>query len=252
MYINTNQFNLFLLSKDLSSNYTIEMMSSEWCRNTIISTMLIFFFLFVVRYLTKQQNKTISIFMGLVLLLTSIISPLRTYISGNFSLAIDLPLHLCGISALICGFIPFLKSKQLLFDFVFYTGIIGGFMGILTPQMSDYDGSFYVYFVFYIRHIFIFTMPIFMLQNLSLRPRKQSMLNTFLILNILLAFIMPFNFYIGGNYMYLAEPPQVKNPLVIGPWPYYIIGFEVFVVLLLVLLYGLTKISFKKRVQQAV
>ena len=63
---------------------------------------------------------------------------------------------------------------------------------------------------------------------------------------------MPFNFYIGGNYMYLAQPPQVENPLVIGPWPYYIIGFEVFVVLLLVLLYSLSKISLKKRVQQAV
>tara|TARA_B100001093_G_scaffold352872_1_gene337358 strand:+ start:5029 stop:5715 length:687 start_codon:yes stop_codon:yes gene_type:complete len=228
------------------------MMSSEWYRNTLISTVLILAFLFGVRFLTKQQNKTISIFMGVVILLTSIISPLRTYISGHFSLAADLPFHLCGISALICAVIPFLKNKQPLFDFVFYTGIIGGFMGILTPQMSDYDGSFYVYFVFYIRHIFIFTMPIFMLQNLNLRPRKQSMLKTFLILNILLAFIMPFNFYIGGNYMYLAQPPQVENPLVIGPWPYYIIGFEVFVVLLLVLLYSLSKISLKKRVQQAV
>ena len=162
------------------------------------------------------------------------------------------PAYICFLSLHAHVHIFLLKNKQPLFDFVFYTGIIGGFMGILTPQMSDYDGSFYVYFVFYIRHIFIFTMPIFMLQNLNLRPRKQSMLKTFLILNILLAFIMPFNFYIGGNYMYLAQPPQVENPLVIGPWPYYIIGFEVFVVLLLVLLYSLSKISLKKRVQQAV
>ena len=227
-------------------------MSSEWYRNTLISTVLILAFLFGVRFLSKQQNKKISIFMAVVLFLTSVISPLRTYILGNFSLAVDLPLHLCGISALLFSVIPFLKNKQPLYDFVFYTGIIGGFMGILTPQMSDYDGSFYVYFIFYTRHIFIFTMPIFMLQNLNLKPRKQSMLKTFLILNILLAFIMPFNFYIGGNYMYLAHPPQVENPLVIGPWPYYIIGFEVFVVVLLVLLYSLSKITLKKGAQQAI
>ena len=52
--------------------------------------------------------------------------------------------------------------------------------------------------------------------------------------------------------MYLARPPQVDNPLVVGEWPYYVIWFEVFVVLLLILLYNLTKISFKKRVEQAV
>jgi hypothetical integral membrane protein (TIGR02206 family) len=184
--------------------------------------------------------------MGIALFMSSIISPLRTYFVGNFSIAVDLPFHLCGISAFICSVVPFLKNKQRLFDFVFYTGIIGGIMGILTPQMSDYDGSFYVYFVFYMRHILIFTMPIYMLRNLGLSLTKKSMVRTFVILNLLLAFIMPFNFIVGGNYMYLAEPPQVNNPLIIGEWPYYVIWFEVFVVLLLLLLYYLSKISFRK------
>ena len=50
--------------------------------------------------------------MAVVLFLTSIVSPMRTYIMGNFSLAVDLPFHLCGISALICAVIPFLKSPE--------------------------------------------------------------------------------------------------------------------------------------------
>jgi len=37
---------------------------------------------------------------------------------------------------LFVPYYPFLKNKQGLFDFVFYTGIIGGIMGILTPQMN--------------------------------------------------------------------------------------------------------------------
>ena len=104
-------------------------------------------------------------------------------------------------------------------------------MGILTPQMSDYDGSFYVYFVFYMRHILIFTMPIYMLRNLGLSLTKKSMVRTFIILNILLAFIMPFNFIIGGNYMYLMEPPIVDNPLIIQSesFPYmHVVFFQVF------------------------
>ena len=221
-------------------------MSEEWIRNTFFSTVIILVLLVGSSFLKKQYNIYITYIMGITLFMSSIISPLRTYFAGNFSIAVDLPFHLCGISAFICSIMPFLKKKQRLFDFVFYTGIIGGIMGILTPQMSDYDGSFYVYFVFYMRHVLIFTMPIYMLRNLGLSLTKKSIVRTFVILNLLLAFIMPFNFIVGGNYMYLAEPPQVNNPLIIGEWPYYVIWFEVFVILLLLLLYYLSKISFRK------
>ena len=236
---------MFILSDTKAITYTIEILSEEWVRNTIVSFLIIFSILALARFSTKQQNIYFTYFMGVVIFLSSIISPMRTYISGNFSIALDLPFHLCGISALICSVIPFVKKKQGLFDFVFYTGIIGGIMGILTPQMTDYDGSFYVYFVFYVRHIIIFTMPIFLLQNLNLKLSKKSMIKTFLILNLMLVFIMPFNFYTGGNYMYLAEPPQVNNPLVIGQWPIYILWFEVFVIIFLIILYNLSRISLK-------
>ncbi len=237
---------MYILSNITNTNHIVEVMSEEWIRNTFFSAVIIFVLLVGSSYLKKQVNIYITYIMGIALFVSSITSPLRTYLAGNFSIAVDLPFHLCGISAFICSVMPFLKNKQRLFDFVFYTGIIGGIMGILTPQMSDYDGSFYVYFVFYMRHILIFTMPIYMLRNLGLSLTKKSMVRTFVILNILLAFIMPFNFIVGGNYMYLAEPPQVNNPLIIGEWPYYVIWFEVFVILLLLLLYYLSKISFRK------
>lgn len=237
---------MYILSNITNTNHIVEVMSEEWIRNTFFSAVIILVLLVGSSYLKKQVNIYITYIMGIALFVSSITSPLRTYLAGNFSIAVDLPFHLCGISAFICSVMPFLKNKQRLFDFVFYTGIIGGIMGILTPQMSDYDGSFYVYFVFYMRHILIFTMPIYMLRNLGLSLTKKSMVRTFVILNILLAFIMPFNFIVGGNYMYLAEPPQVNNPLIIGEWPYYVIWFEVFVILLLLLLYYLSKISFRK------
>ena len=110
-------------------------MSAEWIRNTAISIAIIVVFLLSARRLTPKQKTVVLNSMGVVLFLTCIYNPLHTYMSGNFSLAVDLPLHLCGISAFICSIIPFVKNKQGLFDFVFYTGIIGGVMGILTPQM---------------------------------------------------------------------------------------------------------------------
>ena len=83
-----------------------------------------------------------------------------------------------------------------------------------------------------------------MLQNLNIRPSKYSVLTSFIIINVLLVFIMPLNFYLGSNYMYLAEPPQANNPLIIGVWPYYLLWFEVFIVVLMFIFYKLSILRF--------
>ena len=223
-------------------NYIIQFMSDEWVRNNLIALFSIITLLVIGRFLNKKQNTSVLYAMGGILIFSSIFNPLRSVVLGDWSTATDLPLHLCGISGIICAILPFLKHKQTLFDFVFFTGIIGGVMSMLTPQMNSYDGSQFVYVEYYIRHTIILVMPIYLLQNYGMELSKKSIKTTFINLNILLVIIMPFNFYVGGNYMYLAEPPQVKNPLVIGEWPYYVLWFEVFMVLLLLVLYYTSKI----------
>mgnify|MGYP005730544611 FL=1 len=70
---------------------------------------------------------------------------------------------------------------------------------------------------------------------------KLSWLKSFIALNILLVFLMPLDFYIDANYMYLKEPPAVNHPLVSGKWPYYLINLEFVVVILLYFTYSLFK-----------
>ena len=221
-------------------------MTEEWVRNNLIALISMLSVLVVGRFLNKKQNTYVLYAMGLILVFSSIYSPLRSYSIGDWNTATDLPLHLCGISGLICAILPFLKRKQILFDFVFYTGIIGGIMSMLTPQMNSYDGSQFAYLEYYVRHSIILVMPIYLLQNYGMELTKKSMMRTFITLNVLLAIIMPFNFYVGGNYMYLAEPPQVENPLVIGEWPYYVLWFEVFMIVLLLVLFYSSKIRLRQ------
>ena len=221
-------------------------MTEEWVRNNLIALISMLSVLALGRFLNKKQNTDVLYAMGLILVFSSIYSPLRSYLMGDWNTATDLPLHLCGISGLICAILPFLKRKQVLFDFVFYTGIIGGIMSMLTPQMNSYDGSQFAYLEYYVRHSIILVMPIYLLQNYGMELTKKSMIRTFIALNVLLAIIMPFNFYVGGNYMYLAEPPQVKNPLVIGEWPYYVLWFEVFMIVLLLVLFYSSKIRLRQ------
>jgi len=235
---------LILLTDQTFPNYIIKFMSEEWIVNNIAVLVVIVFILGLGRFLSSQNNIRVTYLMGVILFFTSVITPLRTAINGHWNVVTDLPFHLCGISGLICSFLPFLKRKQPLFDFVFYTGVIGGIMSVLTPQMNGYDGSDFAYLEYYVRHVLIFLLPLYMLQNLNIRPSKYSVLTSFIIINVLLIFIMPLNFYLGSNYMYLAEPPQVENPLVIGEWPYYLLWFEVFIVVLMTIFYKLSTLRF--------
>ena len=60
---------------------------------------------------------------------------------------------------------------------------------------------------------------------------NYSWLRVVLYLNIVLMMVMPLNFQINSNYMYLAYPPNVNNPLIIGEWPYYVIYWEFIIVI---------------------
>ena len=52
---------------------------------------------------------------------------------------------------------------------------------------------------------------------------------------------MPINFLIGSNYMYVNEPPQVDNPLVIGDWPYYIFLWEILLLIIAYMVYSISR-----------
>tara|TARA_B100000497_G_C7681871_1_gene412616 strand:+ start:179 stop:856 length:678 start_codon:yes stop_codon:yes gene_type:complete len=218
-------------------------MSDEWILNNSLVLLFIILFLVLGYFLSTKNNIRITYLMGVILFCSSVLTPLRTAVNGQWNIVTDLPLHLCGISGLICSFLPFIKRKQFLFDFVFYSGIIGGIMSVLTPQMNGFDGSCFSYLEYYVRHVLILLLPLFMFRNLGIQPSKYSTLRSFLILNILMVIIMPLNFYLGSNYMYLAEPPQVNNPLVIGVWPYYLLWFELFILGLMAAFYGLTRLK---------
>ena len=231
------------LANQTFPNYIIDFMSSEWILNNIIVVAVVVLFLIIGRKLSTQNNTRVTYLMGVILFFSSVITPLRTALNGDWNMATDLPFHLCGISGLICSFLPFIKRKQFLFDFVFYSGIIGGIMSFLTPQMNGYDGSHFAYLEYYVRHVLILLLPLYMFKYLNIQPSRYSSLKSFLILNILMIIIMPLNFYLGSNYMYLAEPPQVDNPLVIGVWPYYLLWFEVFILGLMAAFYGLSTLK---------
>jgi len=221
--------------------YVIEFMTDEWKTWTLFSLVFISVPLILARFLNSRQKVQVTYLIGAIMILDFITENGGYIMSGTWDIQYNLPIQLCGISSLICCVLPFIKKKDKLFQFVYYTGIIGGIMAILTPQMNYFDGSLRYYLNFYVSHSLIIVLPIFMFLHLDLKLPKFSWFKIWIHLNILMAIIMPINFLLDSNYMYVNAPPEVSNPLVIGEWPYYLLIWEPLVMIIAYLIYAISR-----------
>lgn len=221
----------------MPENYVIEFFSSEWIRNTSFAVLVILLYILIGKFLKTNDKLKFAKIISIILIITTITGHSRNIINGYWNISENLPLQLCGISNLIGCFILFLPKNKTLFEFFYYAGIIGAIQAFLTPQINNFDGTNYEYIEYYISHGGILLLPIYMFNNLGYKLRKFSWLKVLIYLNILLIFIMPLNFKINSNYMYLAYPPNVDNPLIIGEWPYYIMYWEIIIVIFTYTLY---------------
>ena len=222
-------------------NYAIPFMSKDWI---VANTLSLIYFISImgIGKILSKKNRIIFIKYFVYLFITSyVIYHYLHVIGGTWSIDKRLPFHLCGFSSVITCFILFIKKKQLWFDFLFYAGILGGLNALITPLIDNYTGTNFFYVEYFYSHTSIIILPLYMYYYMDMDLSKLSWLKSFIALNILLVFLMPLDFYIDANYMYLKEPPAVNHPLVSGKWPYYLINLEFVVVILLYFTYSLFK-----------
>ena len=212
--------------------YIIDLISFEGIRNLLVTTLFILVFLILGRFINNNQKYLLVKTVSLVTIFFTITNHVIDLNNGNWEIQEDLPLHLCSVSNLIVCFIFFIPKNQKLFEFLFYCGFWGGLMAILTAQINDYDGSYFKYIQYYQSHGTIIMIPLFMFLHLDYKLSKFSWLKVLITLNIIMLIIMPLNFIIESNYMYLSEAPNIKNPLVFGEWPFYILNWEFFILIL--------------------
>ena len=162
--------------------------------------------------------------------------------TGDWSIYNNIPLHLCGLSSILCILIMF-KYNQKMFNFLALIGIPSAIHSIITPQwMNSYEGHDFRFYEFFVSHGAILFVPLFLMFVLGYRVSKNSALTVFaqcVIFSIFsgaVNFILNFDwsnfkypvdavgeFIHNANYLYLCEAPDNGNPLIMtNEWPYYI------------------------------
>ena len=227
----------------MDTTIVIDFLSNDWIKNMTFTVFFMLCYFFIGFKIKDKHIKTFMKISSLLVLFMTLSNHIILLINDSWTLKSNLPVHLCSVSALICCFIGFTKKNQLLFEFLFYAGIIGGLLSILTPQITLYNEYYFFYIMFYFKHATIIVIPIFMRYGLNMKLTKFSWLKVFGLVNLLLLFVLPINALIDSNYLYVSRPPMVNNPLIIEDLnkvfgiPTYVFYWEIILIVLVILFY---------------
>ena len=189
--------------------------------------------------LARRNEKTaqrIRFGCGLFLLVNELIWLGYTLWRGWISFPDYLPLHLSNLIVAVTVFAAF-TLRPLLVEFAYYTGVAGGAVAVLTPDLEALDLSVEVVHFFLAHGGVLVTMLYIATAGLA-RPGPRSVWRAFAMLNAYAVLVALFNIAFGTNYMYLREKPEVPTLLdLFGPWPVYILVAETFALGIFGLLY---------------
>ena len=224
----------------MSSPTIIEPLSSTWWIGMSLSILVSFGIIQIAIRIPPDRRKILMMIMGITLISIELMQQFYLNHLGLWSLKTSLPIHLCGISGILAGIMMF-RSSHYGFEFLALIGSPGALHALLTPQLNHGTIPFLI-FKYYVSHAGIILVPLFLAVVLGYRIKRSSWYRVLLLCQVLLIIIGLTNYFIGSNYMYLAEKPLVNNPMVVGEWPWYILGFEILgLVHILIFYYGYRK-----------
>lgn len=144
--------------------------------------------------------------------------------SGVWSPSTSLPGHLCSISFLLAVIYLTTGSTKVLLPLTFW-GITGGAHALITPASPLGDHPLYIA-EFWVQHTTIVLVPLYALRSGAWLVPARAWIKAFWGNQLLLVPIFILNRVAGANYQFLLSPPAVNNPLLIGPWPWYLVGID--------------------------
>lgn len=145
-----------------------------------------------------------------------------------------IPLNMCNYTMVLAGIMMITRDKRI-FPLVYFWSI-GVPLALATPDV------FYTFpnpqnISFFITHFYIYFSVFYGFKYFGFKINFEGLKKAFIYLNVIIVILFFLNLLIGSNYMYLRSPAP-KSPMeILGPWPYYIIGLEITMIILFALMY---------------
>lgn len=210
---------------------------SHWIILTIIAG--ICFILYQLRHTlaaSPSRRRRFRVLLAVMLLVCEVGLHVWYLSQGIWRTSSSLPLELCGITLLLSA-VMLLTRSRLLYSFLYFAGIGGAAIALLTPNLV-YPFPHVRFLLFFVAHGAIIWASLYMTWVEGFRPSWRSIAFTMLILNLAAALVYGANSLLGSNYMFLMHKPNTASVLdFFGPYPYYLLVEEGFALLIFVLMY---------------
>jgi len=145
-------------------------------------------------------------------------------------------LDLCAIS-LYMAWVLFFTKKKALFNILYFFSL-GALASLLYPDFGTFGPDHMRFYHYFIVHTFIIWAVVYFIAVYDYRIKFKDCLHSFIILMTSGVIVLGIDLLLKTNYMFLREKPGVGTPLdYFGPWPTYLIGLALLVVILFLIVY---------------
>lgn len=185
--------------------------------SAIICLILIYINRNKISKISKTKSKKILKISAIIMLLNMFIYTFGNLYFGSFDYKKDLPFHLCFIAnyMFICGI---LFENESILRLTIFLSFIGPIPAILWPDLiSTIDN--YNFWQYVISHHFFICISLFSYYALGYHVKKIDYIKTFILSNVLMFSMYPFNKLFDMNYIFSTQIPN--NVMKIYPWLKY-------------------------------
>jgi hypothetical integral membrane protein (TIGR02206 family) len=156
---------------------------------------------------------------------------------GSWTIQGMLPLWLCSVTSWSMPVLLIWRSRKY-YQWVYFMGIIGAVMALLTPDLMQYGFPHFRFIEFFTLHGAIIISIVYMTAVENFRPVRKSIPWVIVVTNIYWLFCAWVNSQIGSNYLYTQGKLPTPSLLdFLGPYPWYLLWMEVIGIILCGLLY---------------
>ncbi len=165
----------------------------------------------------KEKSKKILKIAAIILLLNMIIFTIGFLYYGVFDYKKHLPFHLCFIANYMFMY-GILFEKEWILKYTIFLSFIGPIPAILWPDMISTIDNF-EWWQYVISHHFFISISFFSYYALGYKVELKNYIKVFILTNMLMFIMYPFNLIFDTNYIFSTEIPD--NVMVLYPWLKY-------------------------------
>ncbi len=221
---------LYLDNKDFSAFNTEHKI---WLTYAILSTL---FWVWAGRKApTIHQKRRVALIMGMIGVVVWVYANIVMLVTDQVKAQSVIPLHLCYFLNLLLPYM-FWKNRMDWLDWAYPIIIAGCLQALITPDLSQrfphfYNVRYWFVHVALVQHVFY---AIFVYR---FRPTFKGIFKCMLALNVYAICLVPVNWLLNTNFLYLREPAAGSLMTVLGPWPWYLVAIEGLMLVLFTVVY---------------